>query len=192
MRRESTPPIARALLLASAALTACSSAGPASGRTPPPQSTLIRGARSSLEVVTQADDGERVDSLPVAASRVYEAIPGVLQSFNLHITSIEPAARRVAAEGSQFRRVLDGERLSHFFSCGVSAMGNNADLYTVTIRVQSSAEARGTSDALLHNVVRATARPSDNGSGAGVTCASNGRLEARIRARLVVKLMGGQ
>ena len=179
--------------LASMSLTAaCASGGPSSGGTPPPQSTLIRGARSSLEVMTQSEGAERVDTLPVPAQRVYDAIPRVLQSLNFRITALDPTALRVSAEGTQFRRVLDGERLSHFLSCGVSAMGNNADLYTVTIRVQSWAEGRGPADAALHNVVTASARPSDNGSGAAVNCATNGRLEGKIRAKLVVALMGAK
>lgn len=167
----------------------CASSGASAGGATTPETTLVRGARSTLAIDTRRENEERVDSLPVSPQQLFGVLPQVLASLTLRTATLDQGALRIASAPTQFRRTIDGERLSHFISCGVTAMGNNADLYSVTLRVQSWVERAGETASVLHTVVRATARPNDNGSGSSVNCASNGKLEGRVRALAVLKVM---
>lgn len=172
-----------------ALVAGCASSGAGTGGATTPETTVVRGARSTLAIDTRRENEERVDSLPVAPQQLFGVLPQVLASLNMRTATVDQGALSIASVPTQFRRTLDGERLSHFISCGVTAMGNNADLYSVTLRVQTWVSRAGETASVLHTVVRATARPNDNGSASSVNCASNGRLEGRVRALAVLKVM---
>lgn len=167
----------------------CASSSAGSGGATTPETTVVRGARSTLAIDTRRENDERVDSLPVSPQQLFGVLPQVLASLNMRTATVDQGALSIASVPTEFRRTLDGERLSHFISCGVTAMGNNADRYAVTLRVHSWVVPSGDGQSVLHTLVRATARPSDNGSGSGVTCVSNGRLEGRVRTLVVAHLM---
>lgn len=180
-------------LVPAALLTAsCASSSAGTGGATTPETTVVRGARSTLAIDTRRENEERVDSLPGAPQQLFGVLPQVLASLNMRTATVDEGALSITSVPTQFRRMLDGERLSHFVSCGVTAMGNNADLYSVTLRVQTWVERAGETASVLHTVVRATARPNDNGSGSSVNCASNGRLESRVRTLVVAKLMASR
>lgn len=167
----------------------CASSGAGTGGATTPETTVVRGARSTLAIDTRRESEERVDSLPVSPQQLFGVLPQVLASLNMRTATLDQGALSITSAPTQFRRVLDGERLSHFISCGVTAMGNNADLYSVTLRVHTWVERAGEAASVLHTIVRATARPNDNGSGSSVNCASNGKLEGRVRALAVLKVI---
>lgn len=123
----------------------CASSGAGTGGASTPETTVVRGARSTLAIDTRRENEERVDSLPVAPQQLFGVLPQVLASLNMRTATVDPGTLSIVSVPTQFRRTLDGERLSHFISCGVTAMGNNADLYSVTLRVQTWVERAGES-----------------------------------------------
>lgn len=167
--------------LLSFATVACASSGGGHAATPQDQSVIVRGSRESLGINTRRETDVRVDTLEASAQRVFALLPSVLATLNLKSATIDSSTLNVTSASTQFRRTFDGERISHFLSCGSSALGNNADLYTINIRVQSWVERAGDSASTLRTAVRASAIPADNGAGNAVVCASTGRIEARVR-----------
>lgn len=159
---------------------ACASSGSQSTVTQD-QSLIVRGARESIGMNTLRETDVRVDTIAVAARLLFQVLPTVFAQLNLKSAVIDSSTLNLTSVSTSFRRTFDGERISHFLSCGSSALGNNADQYFVNIRVQSWAERAGDSTAFLRTVVRASAHPADNGSASVVDCASTGRLEARVR-----------
>ncbi|MEO7963061.1 MAG: hypothetical protein ABIT38_04035, partial [Gemmatimonadaceae bacterium] len=152
----------------------------------------VRSSQSTFGADTRRETEVRVDTIQVGAKRLFEVLPGVFASLNLKTATIEEEALNVISENTMFRRTFDGERLSHFLTCGSSAAGNNADLYFVSLRLQSWAERVGDSTAMLHTAVRASARPADNGASNAVPCASTGRIEKRIRQLVALNALAKQ
>jgi len=171
---------------------ACASAGGGASTIPQEQKVVVRSSQSTFGADTRRETDVSSDSIAVSAKRLFDVLPGVFASLNMKTASAEAGSLNVLSENTLFRRTFDGERLSHFLTCGSSAAGDNADLYFVSLRVQSWAERSGENGAVLHTAVRASARPADNGASNAVPCTSTGRIEKRIRQLATLNALAKQ
>jgi hypothetical protein len=160
-----------------AGLGCASSGGPPPGTT---ESLDIRSPRSTLTIDTRRETFISSDTVRAAPLDVYRAITEIFGTLDFKVQKADSAALFVTTQPTLLRHDLKGIRLSKYLSCGQSALGSNADLYFLSVRLHSTVQPAGAAAAILRTNVSATARPPDNGA-TSVRCESNGLLEHRIR-----------
>lgn len=182
--RISLPTIVGALVLG-----ACSQ-GPTPGVTPEhTESTVIVGAGpavnpsgpSTATLHYNTDLNEAESSLDVPMDAAWARVNHAYSTLKIPITDLDAATHVIGARRALVH-ALAGARLSHWFSCGETAMGTpRADSYNmyVTALTQLVPAPGGGSGTLARTVVTAFATAVDASSNS-VQCSSTGALEQRL------------
>jgi hypothetical protein len=144
-----------------------------------PESVELRGPRSTLRIDLEPDRVAGVDTIGAPPARVWDALPRVLAGLGMAVDQVDADGTRVTTRLTQFRRELAGTRLSRMLHCGVGPVGDNADSYFVSVRVQLAMVRVRAQATMVEARVSAAARPPDNGATA-VRCTSTGLLEQRV------------
>jgi hypothetical protein len=80
------------------------------------------------------------------------------------------------------------EPISRYLNCGDSIMGPAADTYRIYISLVSQVQPDGKGETNLETSLVAQARNMEGTTNDRVACGTTGRLEERIRQRLIEKL----
>lgn len=170
-------------------LGACSQ-GPSTAVTPEhTESTVIVGAQaaanpsgpstSTLHYNTDINAAE--SSLDVPMSVAWARVTRAYGTLKIPITDLDSVSHVVGARRALVHSLGD-ERMSHWFSCGLTALGTpRADSYSmyVTALTQLVPSPGGGSGTLARTVVTAFAQANDASSNS-VQCSSTGELEQRL------------
>lgn len=177
---------------ATAAIAACAS-GPSSRTSVVDQpgvvpiTTRVEGAGATAEVRTFRNPTVATEAaLPATPDKAFAVLPTVYEALGVTVNVVQSDARTFGALNARMPRRLGKVSVSQYVDCGINATGSpNADVYAVTATVLSrvAPAAGGAAGSTVSTQVSATARPLTV-SGGSVQCASTGRLEAAINARL--------
>ena len=162
-------------------LAACASSSPGPAPSPQPDQTVRvvagTGSTGSTMTIAQSDDpSQRV--MPVAAARIWNALPAVYDSLGLPITDRNVQARTIGTSSLKLRRRLRSVPLSRYLDCGNTQGSPSADSYDVLLTVTTRLAPSGDSTAVITRV-EALARPTFV-SGEYVNCGSTRALEKRF------------
>ena len=114
--------------------------------------------------------------------QVWAVMPDVYKRLGLPVDGINPATHAVTTGQVHMRRSLNNVPMSVFLECGRAALGPNADIYDINLRVET---AIGGADGavVVHSSLAAAGSGVGNG-GSQVRCSSTGELERRIAVKL--------
>jgi hypothetical protein len=126
-------------------------------------------------------------TLPVPAQEVWVALPEVFGQLEIPIPRSDPQAMAVGNPDLEVRRI-EGKRMSQYVDCGMTRSGIVANLYDVTLTVNSRVSEGPDGAVVLTTTLDAWARPRTT-NGNPVHCTSTGTLESRI-GQLVAERLG--
>lgn len=181
-------PAVLAVALPCALLAACAT-GPAPdarvagslARTP---TVVENGGGARLDLETFRDTRALAQSLDHPVDAVFAALPAALDTLGVPVTMRSDADRVIGTEALVVRARLAGQSVSRYLDCGRGAAGAElADTYEVTMLVL--AQAIPTADGATRLLVRVDGRAKPHAvSGNPISCATTGRLEARLAAEV--------
>lgn len=120
--------------------------------------TIASGTGTQTLRIRQDDpSNERVLDLPLDA--VWRVLPAVYDSLGVPITTVNPSAHIIGADGTKVRRSLKGVPLSRYFDCGTTQIGANADEYEITLTLLTQARAATPTTTRVEITTIALARP---------------------------------
>ncbi len=164
-------------------LTGCASS-PDSGRASSPTQTRVHTASGAvISVNTGAQPTEHalpVDAEPDAAFR---AATKAFAELQIPVTTLITSERRIGNPSYRVRRQIGGTSLARYLDCGRGNHGPNAEVYQITMSVESVITAAPAGGSTVRTTVTASGVPTNFPTGA-VNCTTTGELEKRI-AQLV-------
>lgn len=181
--------IALPTIVGALALGACSQATTANvGDTHSESTVLVTNAgspstpQSSSTFRYNSDVGAAETTLDVPLDAAWARVTRAYDVLKIPVTDADKARLMIGARRALVRDRLAGERISHWFSCGETAMGTpRADSYAVylTALTQVVPTPGGGSGYTARTVVSAFANPVDASSNS-VQCSSTGALEKKL------------
>lgn len=162
-------------------LVACASSSQSPAPSPQADQTVRvvagTGSTGSTTSITRTDDpSQRV--MPVAADRIWNALPAVFDSLGLPITDRNVQARTIGTSSLKLRRRLRNVPLSRYMECGSTQGSPSADSYDVLLTFTAQLVPAGDSTTVATRM-DALARPTFV-SGEYVNCGSTRTLEKRF------------
>lgn len=171
-----------AAAVASLAVAACSQATTASSSHTETAVSVIAPTPTGHQTQTlryETDIDAATVQLDLPPDAAWRRVSQVYAALKIPVTVLDSARGVVGARGARVRDRMARERLSTWFSCGITSMGSpRADSYTlfVTILTEIHPAASGST---ARTIVSATAEANDSPSGA-VQCSSTGALEEKL------------
>jgi hypothetical protein len=117
--------------------------------------------------------------LLVGVDQAWAAIPAVFGELGIDPNVVDTRQHVYGNAGTNYRRSLGNQRMSHYFDCGSTTGIANADQYDILVRVITQIIPADAGLSSLRTQVEATGHATAT-SGQVVRCASTGALEARI------------
>jgi hypothetical protein len=117
--------------------------------------------------------------LLVGVDQAWAAIPTVFGELGIDPNVIDSRQHVYGNAGTNYRRSLGKQRMSHYFDCGTTTGISNADQYDILVRVITQIIPAEAGLSALRTQVEATGHATAT-SGQVVRCASTGALEERI------------
>jgi hypothetical protein len=168
-----------ALLLA---VVACASQS--GGIATPPSSVdrvHVESQHIDYDIASKVEGSEARATVQFPPATVWRALAQVYSELPIPVETADPGHRFLSGAVTA-RRTFANKSLSHFFDCGSTVMGPNANAYNVRIHVQSQVDSVGAAESNVRTLVSSTAA---SDGGITVRCASRGDLE-----RLIVDQIG--
>lgn len=167
---------------ASLALAACSQATTANSSHTETAVSVIAPTPSGHQTQTlryETDIDAATVQLDVPPGAAWHRVSQVYGALKIPVTVLDSARGIVGARGARVRDRMANERLSTWFSCGITSMGSpRADSYTLFVTALTQIQPAATGST-ARTIVSATAEANDSPSGA-VQCSSTGALEDRL------------
>lgn len=195
-----TPRIALATIVGALALGACSQATSSTLGATHTESTVLvtnaatpNSAQSSTTFRYGSDNGTAETSLDVPLDNAWARVTRAYDVLRIPVTDNDPVHHLVGARRALTRDRLAGARMSHWFSCGETAIGTpRADSYAVyvTALTQLVPATGGNTGYVARTAVSAFATPVDASSNS-VQCTSTGALEQKLSDEFTRGLMPG-
>lgn len=162
-------------------LSACASSSGALAESGSRQTVQVSGVQGRLNVVS--GNSASTSTIVEPIELVWRALPTVLDSLGLTVTTVDQARYLMGSESVKVRQRLGKTPLSRYLDCGQTQIGPNADSYdvTLTVMVQLQRGAGGTT--AVTTSVDATAKPIAFRQ-ASSDCSTKGLLESRLVALL--------
>lgn len=167
-------------------LAACASSGPEL-RSNETSATVRISTGDGRTMQTEANEGSRIASFPIAASvaDAWASLPAAYEALGFEVNSGDPRGRILGVENVRLRRI-DGTRPSNYLECGQGPVGANADQYDVYFSMLAQVM-RAAEGSTLNVRILANARNAAHG-GVGVTCATKGTIEERLAEELRIRV----
>ena len=175
----------RAALAATSFLLAATAAG-GQGQTPNVR-TVLPGFDQPILLDTLAL------ARPISGKReeILAAVNSVLVEWKILIEEREGTAGRTEHVRAEVSRRIGGEPISKYLNCGRGFSGNNADFYRLRLAIAAwPFPLEGEPKELRIATIASGRDPAGSRSSYGA-CASNGKLEERLWARVVELLEAG-
>lgn len=192
--------IALATMVGALTLGACSQATtPTLGPTHEESTVMVTNAptasspQSASTFRYNTDIGAAETSLDVPLDNAWARVTRAYDVLKIPVTDNDPVHHLVGARRALVHDRLAGERMSHWFSCGETAMGTpRADSYSmyITVLTQLVPASGGNTGYVARTVVSAFANAVDASSNS-VQCTSNGSLELKMHDEFTRGLMPG-
>lgn len=145
----------------------------------------IPTAGAPVDLRTHEEISVVTNTVELSPEQVWGLLPRVYEELALPVTFTNHGSRIVGARSVSVRRKLGEERLSTYLECGSGIRGNRADRYGVNLTVLTQVIApEDRTKTVVATHVDADARASGVGGSTRVRCATTGRLEAKIVARV--------
>lgn len=182
------------LLLAGAAVAACSSNPAPATPTPEVPATTAQTVRvssasmgsTSARIVPSG--GPNILRVEASVDRIWKALPAIYDSLAIPLTVHDPRNRVIGNEGMVIRRRLGKVALSKYLECGRSQMDQNADTYEITLSVVTRLNVIDSAQTKVTTLVEASARGLQF-AGQASACTTTGTLEIRFHQLLKNALM---
>ena len=180
-------------LVAVALLTACASGGAheAPGTIGPAtqvgRTKTSGGVRENdIDYTTNTTSFVSRDLLAAPLDSVWAVLPEIWKSLGLDFGGISTKEHRLQTGVVRLHRQLGGVSLSRYVECGRSTQGPNADIYFITLSLQTVAS--GPDGRVTVQSTMSVAGEGTGNSGAVVRCSSLGELERRVAERVALRL----
>ena len=163
------------------AVAACASQ-PGGIATPPSRidRVHVESQHIDYDIASKVEGTESRGAVQFPAPAVWQTLIRVYSDLAIPVETLDPAHRFLAGAVT-VRRAFANKPLSHYFDCGSTVMGPNANAYNVRIRVQTQVDSVSSTEATVRTLVSSTAA---SDGGITVRCASRGDLEQLIVARI--------
>ncbi|MGH7619386.1 MAG: hypothetical protein ACREPM_19385 [Gemmatimonadaceae bacterium] len=174
--------------LALAGATACASGGSGSSSAPAPEQTLrVVGASSGENMVMTGSDASSTRVLASTVDQVWRALPVVLDSLGIPISTLDPVKHTIGNQGFATRHRLKNVPMSRYLDCGSAQLGPAADDYDINLTLLVDVKSAEGNGAAVTVTFEAAARP-PNYAQAYSRCSSRGALEDKLFALLKTHL----
>jgi hypothetical protein len=140
----------------------------------------VESQHIDYDIASKVEGTEHRATVLFPAVLVWQELPRVYSDLAIPLETID-AGHRFLAGAATARRAFANKPLSHFFDCGSTVMGPNANAYNVRIHVQTQVDSVGSAEATIRTLVNSTAA---SDGGITVRCASRGDLERLIVDRI--------
>ncbi len=167
--------------------TSCASSGsaPDTGISAPTERVVAADTHGAYRTTVAPNAKAHI---PVAPSRVFDALKPVYEELGIPVTLDDPTTGRLGNTDFWKTRKLGTEPMSTYLNCGDSIMGPAADNYRIYISLVSLVRPDGKGETELETSVTAQARNMEGTTSDRVACGTTGRLEEHIRQRLITRL----
>ena len=167
--------------------TSCASSGspPDSGIAPPTERVVAADTHGAYRTTVPANAKAH---LPASPSRVFDALKSVYGELGVPSAINDPTTGQLGNTDFWKTGKLGTEPISLYLNCGDSIMGPAADTYRIYISLISQVHPDGKGETDLETSLVAQARNMEGTTSDRVACGTTGRLEERIRQRLIEKL----
>jgi hypothetical protein len=174
-------------LVVLALATSCASAGssPDPGIVTPTERVVAADTHGAYRTTVPPNAKAHI---PVAPSRVFDALKSVYEELGVPPAINDPTTGHFGNTDFWKTRRLGTEPISTYLNCGDSIMGPAADNYRIYISLISLVRPDGKGESDLETALSAQARNMEGTTSDRVSCGTTGRLEQRIRQRLLDKL----
>jgi hypothetical protein len=175
--------------LALVATASCASSGSSPGtELAQPSERVVAADNHGALRTTVAPNAKVV--IPVAPSRVFQAMRAVYEELGIPRTTDDAATGRVGNTNFWKTRKLGNEPISTYLNCGDSIAGPAADNYRVYISLISVVRPDGMGGSEVETAFSAQAQNLEGTTADRVACGTTGRLEERIQKIATQKLNG--
>ena len=140
----------------------------------------VESQHIDYDIASKVEGTEIRAAVLFPAVLVWQELPRAYSDLAIPIETLDPAHRFLSGAVT-VRRTFANKPLSHYFDCGSTVMGPNANAYNVRIRVQTQVDSVGSAEAIVRTLVSSTAA---SDGGITVRCASRGDLERLIVDRI--------
>jgi hypothetical protein len=157
-------------------------AGCASAATSDPADSPARviTAGETLDVRVAGNDEAALRQIDATAEEAWRVLPQVFEALEIPVSHIDTRNRIIGNREHRAQRTLGGEQLERFLSCGSTMTGPVTSSHRVMLSVVAQVLPAENGLARLRTLVEGVAHSRQGVSGAPISCASSGRLEARI------------
>jgi len=132
---------------------------------------------STASQITSSPPNVMAIAKPINA--VWLAMPGVFDSLQIPLATVDPTTHTIGNGGLQLRRRLGTTPLQEYLNCGTTQGAANTDTYDVRMSVVSKLVASADGGTTLTTTVQGMGRPIST-SGDFLRCSSTGTLEIRL------------
>jgi hypothetical protein len=168
------------LMLALVCGCASSAAPPPDVAVVPTSDRIVTGSGDFMTIGGSAATVGISGDIQASPDDVFRAVQAVYADLKIPISDISPSDRVIGNQLFKTRRRVAGIPMQNYLNCGGSSGQPNAEMFDITMNIQSYVTVPKTGGSTLTTRLQAVGSDPNHGNDNQLRCASTGELEKRI------------